>query len=179
MVTGCLLFGFSSAFANSPTQYETVVQALESTKEFLITDGTLKFSEGNPDKIEIVITVFPGDINKVIEEETMRSLVFAFIVVFAQTDVQKLKIKAIPAELNFKTKKQRLLKKKSLSATISRKKMNRLLKQYVGIDSCQSLIGDMYFGNEVIHDMLLEKSDCIMYNDQGKPGLKRFFSEMN
>ena len=98
------------AIAAGPTQFDTVVEAIESANEYSITEGDLVLASEDPLHIMVKSSAFPGDLAKVLEETAKRAIVWTAMLAFAHTSVSKLIITAAPEEMNFQTKKKRPLK---------------------------------------------------------------------
>lgn len=164
-----------TVLAGTPTQYETVTEALESTNEFSVEEGTLKVLSTDPWEVEIPAHVYPGELPEILEEEVERTLVYALIISFAQTNIDRVSITVVPIEQSFGKEKPKLLSDKARTLSISREKMNRVLLEKAGVKDCKSLVGPQKIGDQVLPDMLLGATDKLMYNDQGKPGLNVVF----
>jgi hypothetical protein len=169
----------AAAQAGSPTQYDTVTKALENTHEFSVVEGTLKVLSTNPWKVEIPAYVFPGDESWIIDEEVKRTLVFALIITFAQTNVDQITVTVVPVEQSFGKEKSKPLKSKARTLSVSRGKMNKVLLEKAGLKDCKSLVGPKKIGDNVLPDMLLGATDKLIYNDQGEPGLNTFFEALS
>lgn len=177
-VVPILMLFAATSFAAEPTQYPTVVEAIESANEYSLAEGDLVLVSEDPLHVTVKPSAFPGDLAEVLEETAKREIVWTALLAFAHTSVPELTITAAPEEMNFQTKKKRPLKAYERTVEVTRERFNSLVKKYLKLDSAADLIGDQKIGNEVLPDMPLDASNRILYNDQGHPGLDRFFAEL-
>lgn len=167
----------ASAIA-APTQYTTVVEAIESGGDYSVESGNLIVVSQAPLQVIVKPFAVKGDFPEVLTEISKREVVWTALQVFAHTSVNEITVTCLPEEVNFQTNAKRPLNAYKRTATVTRARFNGLVKKYLNLGSVADLIGDQSYGNAVIPDMPLEPSNRILYTDQGPPGLERFFSEL-
>jgi hypothetical protein len=167
----------ASAMAG-PTQYSTVVEAIEVDGEYSVDAGNLVIVNEDPLHVMIQPAAVPGDFPEVLADITKREIVWTALQSFAHTSVTELTITAVPKEMNYQTTKTRLLTQYKCTVAVERDRFDGLIAKYLKLGTAADLIGDMKLGDEIVPNMLLDDSNRILYNDEGYPGLDRFYAEL-
>jgi hypothetical protein len=79
-------------------KYPTVTEMLLEAGDFGGEDGSLKIISNNPLHVQVSKSIFDGDIEKVIVEQTKRDIIYVVFQAFAQTDVDKLIVSSVPRQ---------------------------------------------------------------------------------
>lgn len=117
-------------------KYPTVVQMLNESYDFTEEEGSLKVlsKQGKPLHVQVSKPIVDGDLDKVIEEQTMRDIVYVAFQAFAQTDINELTISSVPMK-----GKGKYLDQYKLTLTVSRDNAVSILKKYLNTENFQTL----------------------------------------
>lgn len=172
-----MLIAISAAGA-TPTQFKTVVEAVESAGDYAVAEGSLVVVSSSPLHVMVKPPAVKGDFPKVLEEISKREIVWVALLAFAHTSVNELTITSFPDEIDYRSNAKRALTAYKRTAAVTRDQFNSLVKKHLKLATAADLIGDQKIGTETFPDMPLDASNRILYNDQGPPGLDRFFAEL-
>lgn len=167
-----------SSFAGIESKFPTVKAMIEDFNDYSTSSGTFKIITENTLHIQLSPQVSSGELPEVIEESVKRALVYGVYRSFIHTPIDQITVTVLPQEIDFKTQKTRPIT--GYERTISKKRDEalNLIKKYLKINSFSELVTESKMGNTVFPNQWTEKFNHVYYNDQGYPGLNRFFGEL-
>jgi hypothetical protein len=173
-----LLFiaGQAVSTARAASHFGSITTMFRSLGDFEPEDGTFKIIAKRPLRVQLVDRVVANDFPEAIRENMKRAVIYGVYRTFAHTDVDTVTVSAVPGEFNPPdTKVRRLLEKYRITITASRAHALAHVQQYCPVSSIEALVEDQSYGGSVIADQWIECFEQLQYNDQGGPGLAKFF----
>lgn len=150
-------------------QFSTVREMLADASDFYEENGSLKFISEDTSNLHVQVSkpILDSDLESVKEEIVKRDIVYVAFQTFAQTDLKKLTITAIPNDMENPKKYYDKYKK---SVTVDREKAKTILKKYLGSEDFKILYkkdGTLWLPNENFSKLKFENLNQV-YSDLSK-----------
>ena len=174
-----LFFTCISCYASAgESRFSSVTEMIEEFSDYSSSNGTYNLSSSELLHIQLSPMVVDGDLPEVIEESIKRTIIYGIYRSFIHTGIEQITVTAIPMEISFKGGKNRYLKGYERTITISRDKAISLIKKHLKISNLSSLVTEITISGMTINDQWSNEFKRIYYNDQGHPGITRFFGDL-
>lgn len=166
-------------FANSEeSKFSNISDMIEEFSDYSNSNGTYKILSLSPLHIQLSPMVVAGDFPEVIEEMIKRAMIYGVYRSFIHTDINQITVTAIPMEINFKGGKPRYLKGYERTFSINRDNAQQLVQKYLKVSKLSQLITSVKISDMNINDQWTKDFNRIYYNDQGYPGITKFFGDL-
>ncbi|MFK7750796.1 MAG: hypothetical protein AB8B65_20555 [Kordia sp.] len=141
------------------SKYTTVRKMLEAASDFYEENGSLKFiSEDNSNiHIQVSKSVLEAESKDLKEEIVKRDIVYVVFQSFAQTNIDKITVTAIPIDQN---NRKKYYNRYARTIKIGREKAAKILKKYLGSDNFSLLYeknGDLWLPSKKFSKLKFEK----------------------
>ncbi len=144
-------------------QFKTVKEMLADASDYYVENGSLKFISEDKSNLHIQVSkpIFEADLESVKEEIVKRDIIYVAFQTFAQTDIDKLTITAIPNDMENREKYYEKYKK---TVTIDRTKAKGIIKKYLNSEDFSILYkkdGELWLPNKNFSKLKFENLDEI------------------
>ena len=178
LIIGLLWLSTCASVNGAESKFASVGEMVEEFSDYSSSNGTYKNLSSKPLHIQLSPIVVPGDYSGVIEEIIKRTIIYGVYRSFIHTDINQITVTAIPMEISFKGGEPRYLKGYERSITINRDKAEKLIEKYLKVSELSQLVTTVNISGTSISDIWTKNFDRINYNDQGYPGITRFFGDL-
>jgi hypothetical protein len=119
-------------------KFATLKEMLEDSGDFNEEVGTLKFISLDENKLHVQVSkpILENDLENVIDEIVKRDIIYVAFQTFAQTDINKLTITAIP---NSNSNPKKYFEKYKRTMLVDRTRAKAVLKKYLNTEDFSSL----------------------------------------
>lgn len=166
------------SYGASPSKFSSVQAMIKNFKDYSQENGTFKVLARQPLHIQVSPIVVPGDFPDVIDAQVKRATIYGVYRSFVHTPVDRITVTAIPLERNPRTDSTRYLTAYKRTVTKTRSQALELVRRHLRVATFDALVTEERIGQHVIPDQWTRAFNRLYYQDQGAPGLTRFFSEL-
>ncbi|MFD0992579.1 hypothetical protein [Tenacibaculum geojense] len=150
-------------------QFKSVREMLADASDYYEENGSLKFISEDKSKLHIQVSkpILEADLENVKEEIVKRDIVYVAFQTFAQTDIDKLIITAVPNDMENRKKYYEKYKK---TVSVDRKNAQAVLKKYLDSEDFSILYkldGTLWLPNDNFSKLKFEKLNQV-YADLSK-----------
>ncbi|MCO6501092.1 MAG: hypothetical protein J5I47_12060 [Vicingus serpentipes] len=150
-------------------QFSSVREMFADASDFYEENGSLKFISEDTSNLHVQVSkpILESDIESVKEEIVKRDIIYVAFQTFAQTDLNKLTITAIPNDMENPKKYYDRYKK---AVTVDRERAKTILKKYLGSEDFEILYkkdGTLWLPNENFSKLKFENLNAV-YSDLSK-----------
>jgi len=170
-LTICCFAAFAHSAWAAPEMFKDSKAMMEDHNDYPPENGSYKVLSKKPLHVQILPTIFKGDVERNIKYEANKAAVYAAYRVLFQTPANTIKVTVLPRELDVQTHKYTPAPKYAFTFSLSREKALKLSSQYAGIDNSDDL-----FQNDGYQWAESFRACC--YSDRGNPGLAAFVQEL-
>jgi len=140
-------------------QFKSVKEMLADASDYYMENGSLKFISKDKSNLHVQVSkpILEADLENVKEEIVKRDIIYVAFQSFAQTDIDKLTITAIPNDMQNPKKYYEKYKK---TVTIDRGKAKGILKKYLNSEDFSILYkkdGELWLPNKNFSKLKFEK----------------------
>lgn len=166
------------SYGAPPSKFSSVQAMVKDFKDYNQENGTFKVLTREPLHIQLSPIVVPGDFPDVIDAQVKRAVIYGIYRSFVHTPVNRITVTAIPLERNPRTDSTRYLNAYKRTVTKTRSQALELVRRHLRVTTFDALVGEERIGQVVVPDQWTKAFNRLYYQDQGAPGLTRFFSEL-
>jgi hypothetical protein len=166
------------SYGAPPSKFGSVQAMIKDLKDYSQENGTFKILAREPLHIQLSPIVVPDDFPEVIDAQVKRAVIYGIYRSFVHTPVDRLTVTAIPLERNPRTDSTRYLNAYKRTVTKTRNQALELVRRHLRVATFDALVTDERIGQFVVPDQWTRAFNRLYYQDQGAPGLTRFFSEL-
>jgi hypothetical protein len=166
------------SYGAQPSKFGSVQAMIKGLKDYSQENGTFKVLAREPLHIQLSPLVVPGDFPEVIDAQVKRAVIYGIYRSFVHSPVDRITVTAIPLERNPRTDSTRYLSAYKRTVTKTRSQALELVRRHLRVATFDALVTDERVGQFVAPDQWTRAFNRLYYQDQGAPGLTRFFSEL-
>lgn len=166
------------SYGGPPSKFSSVQAMIKDFKDYSQGNGTFKVLAREPLHIQLSPIVVPGDFPEVIDAQVKRAVIYGIYRSFVHTPADRITVTAIPLERNPRTDSTRYLTAYKRTVTKTRSQALELVRHHLRVTTFDALVADERMGQLVVPDQWTKAFNRLYYQDQGAPGLTRFFSEL-
>ena len=151
------------------TQFKSVREMLADASDYYEENGSLKFISEDKSNLHIQVSkpILEADLENVKEEIVKRDIIYVTFQTFAQTDIDRLTITAVPNDME---NHEKYYKKYQKTITVDRENAKSVLKKYLDSEDFSILYkldGTLWLPNENFSKLKFEKLEQV-YTDLSK-----------
>lgn len=158
--------------------YRDITSLIEAIGEYDKQNGTFKLISQKPLHIQVSTPTYNGDLEETIADQVKRDIVYVGFRVFAQTNIEEIKITSLPLKWdNPKIKDFDYIQELKQTVTLKRNRAKKILEKYYGHSDFTQLFGETVDGayKPEVPNMQIKR---MMYNDLGEPTLDKVFTQL-
>ncbi len=140
VLAAVLSLGTAAAYADEPQQFASVGEMIEDRADFSEELGTYKLISENPLHIQLAAQVVANDLPEVVLSEVQRAAIYGVYRTLIHTDVDKVRVTAVPMEVTLNPWSGRLLKSPIVDLEVTRAQALKAVAAKIPVKSLNDLI---------------------------------------
>ena len=130
----------ASGEATQPQQFESVAEMIEDRADFSEENGTFKVMSTNPLHIQLAAQVVANDLPEVVLSEVQRVAIYGVYRTLIHTNVDKVRVTAVPMEVTVNPRSSRYLKSPTVDLQVNRNQALRAVAAKIPVESLSDLV---------------------------------------